>query len=74
MEKPEKTIYVVDTPISGPEDRTITTYEFYGEPKALRKLTIAVSREVELPAIIAHLQSMWDRMPGHRDLAGSGPA
>lgn len=74
MTKPDKTLFVVDTPIEGPEDRTITTYDFYGDTKALRKLTIAVSREVELPAIIAHLQSMWDRAQERHDLAGSDPA
>lgn len=60
MPKPDKTVFVVDTPIEGPEDRTITTYEFYGDTKALRKLTIAVSREVGLGAIVAHLQRILD--------------
>lgn len=61
MEKPDKTVFVVDTPINGPDDdRTVTSYEICGSLRALRKLTIVVSREVEMPAILAHLQRMWD--------------
>lgn len=61
MEKPCETVCVIDGPIVDPEDKTVTTYEFRGPLGALRGVTIAVSREVELPVLLAHLQRMWDR-------------
>lgn len=60
MSQPDKTTFVIDTSISDPNNRTVTTYEITGSLTALRKMTIDVSREVELPAILAHLQRMWD--------------
>lgn len=70
MPKPDKTVFVVDTPINDPEDRTITSYEIHGSLRALRKLTIAASREVELSVLLAHLQSMWDREPKNQATDG----
>ena len=70
MPKPDKTVFVVDAPINDPEDRTTISYEIHGSLSALRKLTIAASREVELPVLLAHLQSMWDREPRNQATDG----
>lgn len=60
MELPTHTVFFQDRPISDPDDVTLTSYEFQGTPSALRGVSIAVSREVGLGAIVAHLQRILD--------------
>jgi hypothetical protein len=55
------TVYIVEYPPTNPDDRTVTKFVFDGPLDTVQNVTIAVSRAVELPLLIEHLQSMWDR-------------
>lgn len=57
----EKTVVVVNSPISNPDDRTVISFGFKGTLRGLTGLAIDATREVALPELLAHLQSMWDR-------------
>lgn len=59
MTKPDKTIVVIDTPISGPEDRTVTSITISDDGK---RLVIESSRALPCDEILHKLRSSWDMM------------
>ena len=59
MEKLDKTIYSVDVPIDGPEERTITSFSISDDRK---RVVIESSHELRCDALVQRLQSSWDML------------